>query len=261
MTEPTVRGATAIGAPDRRKKGLWALLGVLAALALLGLLAAFLLNKDDGKDEDASADRTTAAGRSSTTAAADGRPAASGDGSTTTLATGGDGGASPEAPAATTPAGGADDSGAASTSSTAPGGSGSASGGSGGGTGGSGGSGSGSAGASLRSGSTPLLPVPSTGLASFAGRTATGTSAVVQSVVSDEGFWVGPSEQDRVFVMLAVQGESPQQITAGQRLSFTGTVERLVRDPASFGVEPAEGAKQLSSQGAYVVADEVNIDG
>ena len=97
-----------------------------------------------------------------------------------------------------------------------------------------------------------------------AGQAVTGT-ATVESVVSDEGFWVGSSAKERVFVFLTPearqsQGESGFQVTAGQTIQLDGAMTALQESPeVTEGVEAAEGADQLTSQGAYVRADSVNL--
>lgn len=97
------------------------------------------------------------------------------------------------------------------------------------------------------------------------GQQADGKGVLVQSVVSDEGFWVGSSASDRVFVHLSEasrdgQAESPYQVKAGDRVDLTGTVQRLGSTSArDFGVTAAEGASQLASAGAFVEATSVSL--
>jgi RNA polymerase sigma factor (sigma-70 family) len=112
---------------------------------------------------------------------------------------------------------------------------------------------------SVVSGTDPLLPLPSAGLASFVGKGVKGVAAPVESVVADEGFWVGASPTNRLFVHLDVARESRQQVRAGQRVSFNGTMRKLAEDPAQLGLEPGEGATQLNKQGAYVVAEDLRV--
>jgi hypothetical protein len=72
-------------------------------------------------------------------------------------------------------------------------------------------------------------------------------------VPANEGFWVGTGETDRVWVQLTGADESGYVVTAGDRVVFTGTV---VGHDAGFagqvGVDPAEGADQLTKQAAHV---------
>jgi hypothetical protein len=87
-----------------------------------------------------------------------------------------------------------------------------------------------------------LLPVP-----------AEATSVMVESVVSDEGFWVGENARERVFVRLRTGGaESPVQIEPGRMVSFTGAVTENPPDVSTFGVDADEGAAQLTEQGQHI---------
>ena len=101
-------------------------------------------------------------------------------------------------------------------------------------------------------------------LAQLSGQSAAGQSITVQSVVADEGFWVGQSDQSRVFVFLSPQakskpGESPFQVRAGQRIDLTGVVKPVPGDLTPLGVDQAEGSGQLRSQGHYVEANSVRL--
>ena len=92
-----------------------------------------------------------------------------------------------------------------------------------------------------------------TALAPFVGQPAGGAPAPVQSVPADEGFWVGTSPTNRMWVQLTGVGESQDTVKAGARVDFTGTV---VDNPAGFaqqvGVDAGEGADQLTAQGAHI---------
>jgi hypothetical protein len=120
-------------------------------------------------------------------------------------------------------------------------------------------------GASLTADGEDLLAsVAGRSLSARAGQAVTGT-ATVESVVSDEGFWVGSSAEDRVFVFLTPearqsQGESGFQVKAGQTVQLEGAMTSLQETPeVAEGVEAAEGADQLGSQGAYVRAESVTL--
>ena len=129
-------------------------------------------------------------------------------------------------------------------------GGGSAGGGSAGGGGASADAGSGT----LTAGSRSLLPIPSAPvLSGLAGQQVTGTSVPVESVVSDEAFWVGTSEQNRVFVRLERGSESPFRVRAGENVSFRGVLAQANAGLAEeLGVTEAEGAALLARQGSYV---------
>lgn len=70
---------------------------------------------------------------------------------------------------------------------------------------------------------------------------------------ADEGFWVGTSDTNRVWVQLTGSGESPQTVQAGDHISFTGTV---AANPAEYaqqvGVDGIEGADQRTTQGDHL---------
>ncbi len=87
----------------------------------------------------------------------------------------------------------------------------------------------------------------------FTGKAAVANAATVQSVPADEGFWVGTSPTNRIWVQLTGGGESPETVTPGAHVSFAGTV---TTNPAGFaaqtGVDDTEGAGQLTTQGAHI---------
>ena len=119
-------------------------------------------------------------------------------------------------------------------------------------------------GAPLTADGQDLLAASGGSLAERAGQAVTG-SAVVESVVSDEGFWVGSDPASRVFVFLTPQaresqGESGFQVEAGQTVQVEGSVQSLDQAPdAIAGVEESEGLSQLQQQGALVSADSVTL--
>lgn len=92
-----------------------------------------------------------------------------------------------------------------------------------------------------------------TTLRTHLGKAAVGTAVRVQSVPADEGFWVGTSVTDRVWVQLIGAGESPYTVKAGDTLTFSGTVTAHDGKFASqVGVDTSEGAAQLTSQAAHI---------
>jgi hypothetical protein len=99
-----------------------------------------------------------------------------------------------------------------------------------------------------------LLPVPAREvLARHAGQRVRGTHVPARGVYADEGFWAGTGAGDQLWVQLVGRGESPFQVRAGQRASFTG---RLVPNPTGFarrvGMVPAEGAALVDRQGYHI---------
>lgn len=120
--------------------------------------------------------------------------------------------------------------------------------------------------AGASTGEPVALPMAPAELAAHAGRAVEGQGLHVQSVVADEGFWIGDDTTSRVFVVLtdeakATDGESPFQVTAGQRVDLAGTVKPLPPDLPPFGLEPAEGAEQLRQQGHHIEATRIGLSG
>lgn len=221
MTDSGDRARDAVGSTrgatpvgdTRTKKRPWWLLALIGLL-LLGLLL-FGLSRCGGDDEDTASTTTTASTDPSTVATP-----------TQTVS------ASPSDPASAS----ASTSASASATGAPPAG-----------------------GGVLTAGSTNVLPlsaagVPATGdLSQFTGQQVTGKGVTVQSVPSDEGFWVGTSATDRVWVQLAGPGESPFKVQPGQKVDFSGT---MTAHTAAFtqqaGVTTAEGAAQLTAQKQHV---------
>ena len=98
---------------------------------------------------------------------------------------------------------------------------------------------------------TVLLSAATTAdLGTHEGQEATGQAVRVQSVPSDEGFWVGTSEQNRLWVQLSgVRGESDYQVAKDDTVDFTGVVTRT---PSGFAadkdVTTQEGGDQLTTR-------------
>ena len=91
-------------------------------------------------------------------------------------------------------------------------------------------------------------------LSGVTGQPVTATGVRVLSVPADEGFWIGTSDTQRVWVQLTGEaGESPYQVQEGDLVDFEGTV---VAHDAGFapqvGVDDAEGAAQLSQQAQHL---------
>ena len=116
----------------------------------------------------------------------------------------------------------------------------------------------------LSAGGQDLLKLRGGSIGSLDGQRASGT-AKVESVVADEGFWVGTSPADRVFVFLTPEarqsaGESGFQVEAGQTVSLEGTIKPSSAEFAqAAGVADGEGSRQLVQQGGYVEATEVRL--
>jgi hypothetical protein len=94
------------------------------------------------------------------------------------------------------------------------------------------------------------------GLAPLVGQTASGRAVPVQSVPADEGFWIGTSTSDRVWVQLSTSEESAVQIVPGQLLDLSGPVVSHGADFAGkAGVPAQDGAEQLTRQAAHLEVD------
>jgi hypothetical protein len=113
----------------------------------------------------------------------------------------------------------------------------------------------------LIAGEDSILPIPPGGLAPYVGRTVRGEGVAVYSVVADEGFWVGTSDVDRIYVIYQTGGfESPPDVDAGQRVSFVGALHPSTGELApQFRLTEAEGLGLLQSQGYYISTANVNI--
>ncbi len=117
----------------------------------------------------------------------------------------------------------------------------------------------------LLAGEQPLLPPagvagPDGELTGLVGQEVRATGVPVQAVAADEGFWVGTGDVDRVWVQLVGDGESPFAVRDGGVVDFTG---RVVGHDAGFagqvGVDPAEGAEQLTRQAAHIEVEHSDL--
>ena len=90
-------------------------------------------------------------------------------------------------------------------------------------------------------------------LSRYAGDPVRAQGVRVQQVAADEGFWVGTSPRDQVWVQLTGTRESRPHVERGDRVSFTG---RMVEHQPGFarraGVTAGEGAGLLDQQGYHV---------
>lgn len=100
--------------------------------------------------------------------------------------------------------------------------------------------------------SAPIALSDTDRLAQMAGRGIEGDDLPVESVPANEGFWLGCGD-GRVWVQLTGVGESPERVTPGQRLGFSGTV---VANPGGFAdsisVDQSEGAAQIDQQRVHI---------
>ena len=112
----------------------------------------------------------------------------------------------------------------------------------------------GEAGTVMAGGEDLMLNLTAAGLKPYDGQEATGNAVEVQSVPADEGFWIGSSESDRLWIQLTdTGGESDYKVKAGDQVGFTGTVTSAADGfAAKTGLTAAEGADQLTQQGHYL---------
>lgn len=97
-------------------------------------------------------------------------------------------------------------------------------------------------------------------LSGYQGQPVRADRVLVLSVPADEGFWIGTSNTNRIWVQLRGDVESRQQVRPGQRVTFTGTMAPTPPNfPASTGVTPAEGAAQLAAQPVHIQVNGTDI--
>jgi hypothetical protein len=78
-------------------------------------------------------------------------------------------------------------------------------------------------------------------------------SVSVQSVAANEGFWLGGSDRERVWVQMITNGESALRVKDGDAVSFTGRVAPHGEDfPGRVGVAPSQGAAALAHDGCHI---------
>jgi hypothetical protein len=114
----------------------------------------------------------------------------------------------------------------------------------------------------LTAGTAKLLPPPAGGLTGLVGETATGKDAVVGSVNGNEGFFVGSSAEDRVYIEwggdVGRDETSHFQPQKGQKVNLTGPVQPAgPRQIQKLKLSAAD-AEVVRSQGAFVNADRVS---
>jgi hypothetical protein len=94
----------------------------------------------------------------------------------------------------------------------------------------------------------------SSSLAPFEDETVTGQGVKVESVVSPQAFWVGPTNAQEVFVYVS-SSQTNAAVHAGDRVDLGGVVRVLPVDfEARFGVTSANGSAQLQDEGHYIEA-------
>lgn len=116
---------------------------------------------------------------------------------------------------------------------------------------------------SVTAGSTKLLPLPASGkLAVSPGQDTLAKNTVVQSVVPGEGFWIGTSSKDRVYVEYggaAGKTESGFKPTkAGQKVNLDGPVRPAPPNPVKTLKLSQQDAAKVTAEGGYINANKVS---
>lgn len=116
-----------------------------------------------------------------------------------------------------------------------------------------------------------VLPRDAARIGDAVGQRAEGKAVVVQSVVQNaedpqalEGFWVGSSKQDRVYVEWGGDvgaDEATYKPEVGQRVNLTGPVKAAPEKAARVLNLDAADARLVEQQGAYVNAEDVTQAG
>ena len=117
---------------------------------------------------------------------------------------------------------------------------------------------------SLTAGGQALLPATQAGaLEDLVGEDATGERVRVQEVVQDEGFFVGTSEEDRVYVEYGgdvgetEEGSESYEPAVGDEVNLSGPVRPAPAEPEQTLNLDAADARVVSDQGIYVNAETV----
>ncbi len=99
-----------------------------------------------------------------------------------------------------------------------------------------------------------------TPLAAYAGQEVRAEAAPVESVPTNEGFWVGTSPADRIWVDLDSGQPLSKPVSAGQRVSFAGTlVPNHPELPTQLGLEVPPDRAQLERQGHHISISEETL--
>lgn len=88
-------------------------------------------------------------------------------------------------------------------------------------------------------------------LREFEGKVVAAKGALVQSVLSDDGFWIGTKAR-RFFVFTMLEGESGPEIRAGDKVSFAAVLRPVPLDFRNrFGLEKDD-ARRLKGMALYL---------
>jgi hypothetical protein len=114
----------------------------------------------------------------------------------------------------------------------------------------------------LNAGGAQLLPPPAGGLSGQVGETVTGKDVLVQAVNGNEGFFVGSSMKDRVYVEwggdVGENEPSKFQPQEGDKVNLTGPLQAAGPEQLRKLKLSEADAQLVRSQGAFVNADRVS---
>ena len=98
-------------------------------------------------------------------------------------------------------------------------------------------------------------------LAPYQGQTVRAQQVKVYSAPGDEGFWVGESAADRIWVDLDTGEPLSRRVAAGRRVSFVGKLapngQEVLTEPSVGGPPDVD---QLKRQGFHVHIDEATLE-
>ena len=125
------------------------------------------------------------------------------------------------------------------------------------------GTGTGTSAGAITAGGTTLHGDDPGTLTGAIGEQATGQDVRVLSVIKGVGFWVGTSQQDRMFVEYGSKagGDETQQTfqaKVGQRVNLAGPVQKAPADPEQTLRISGQDAQRVTEQGAFINADRVS---
>jgi hypothetical protein len=114
----------------------------------------------------------------------------------------------------------------------------------------------------LNAGGAQLLPPPAGGLSGQVGETVTGKDVLVQAVNGNEGFFIGSSTKDRVYVEwggdVGENEPSKFQPQEGDKVNLTGPLQAAGPEQLRKLKLSEADAQLVRSQGAFVNADRVS---
>lgn len=116
--------------------------------------------------------------------------------------------------------------------------------------------------AALTVGGQPLTPA---GIEQQVGQDASGKGVVVQQIIPNEGFFVGTSKKDSVYIEYggaagkSEGGYKPKQV--GEKVNLDGPVRPAPEDPTKVLRLPAAEAAKVKQHGAYINANAVQRGG